>query len=159
MTEKTFDRADLLKFFDEQGHAATVAKLTVIMPVKSLYDETTTERYPIAAETQAMFCEKYGFAVAVQRVACEGLYHLPKDHFLRTEKPLHFRYGAGATSAELSRWAMQLADDWRSTVRAFAPRETLDLAQRVPEPAPDEDHDATGVSIDDPFGDEAAGAQ
>lgn len=159
MTEKTFDRADLLKFFDEQGHTAIVGRLTVIMPAKDLYSETTTERYPIAAETQSLWCDKYGFAVAIQRVHCEGLYHLPKDHFLRTERPLHFRYGAGATSAELSRWAMGLADDWRNVVGAVAQGiGVLDLTQPAPKPEPDEDHDATGETIDDVFGGEGGKA-
>lgn len=181
MTEKTFDRADLLKFFDESGQSAIVGKLTVIMPPKDLYSDVTNEHYPIAAETKAFWCDRYGFAVVVQRVNCTGLYHLPHDHTLRTEKPLHFRYGGGATSAELSRWAMGLADEWRTFVRMYMPHWPVDLrgpvadeatdaptpAQAVaepqsePKPEPtdkpaDDDHDATGISIDDVFGEDGA---
>ncbi len=177
MPEKTFDKADLLKFFDESGHAATVGKLTVVFPAKDLFGETTTERYLVEAVTTAMWCERYGFAVAVQRVVCDGLHHLPRIHYLRTERPLHFRYGNGGSSAALVRWAMELADEWRLSVAASIPRildltlgsmaplepgqtsytlvgsDSTGLGQLDPEPKPDEpltdDNRPTGTTIDD----------
>ncbi len=157
MTEKTFDRADLLRFFDESGHQAAVGKLTVTFPPRDLYSEETKEYYQVEAQTQAFFCERYGFAVAVQSVISDGLHHLPKHHALRGDRPLHFRYGG--TSASLSRWAAQLADDWKLIVRGCIPPYPIDLRPALPEVAPDEDHDATGVSIDNPFGEEPDGAE
>lgn len=149
MPEKTFDKADLLKFFDESGHEAVVGKLTVVAPVKGLFDETTTERYPIHAETEAMWCERYGFAVLVQRVRCEGLQYLPKIHPLRMERPFQFRYGEGASSAALVRWAAEQADTWRVWVQASCNLlGTIDLTRRY------DDNTPTGTTIENPFEDD-----
>ncbi len=169
MPEKTFDKADLLKFFDESGHEAEVGRLTVVIPVKGLFDETTTERYPIQAETEAVWCERYGFAVLIQRVRCEGLHYLPKIHPLRTERPFQFRYGEGASSAALVRWAAEQAAIWRSWVKASASMlGTIDLTRRYDDDLPTQpeqtsepeqpeltdDNMPTGTSIDNPFDDE-----
>ncbi len=122
-----------------------------------------------------MWCERYGFAVVVQRVVCDGLHHLNRNHYLRTERPLHFRYGHGGGSAALMRWAAELADDWRLVVAASIPP-SVDLSAPPEsgqtlytittdgattgwvEPKPDEpltdDNTPTGTSIDDITGDE-----
>jgi len=175
MPEKTFDKADLLKFFDESGQEAIVGRVTVVLPPKDLYSESTTERHQVYAETEAMWCERYGFAVLVQRVRSEGLHYLPKIHPLRTERPFQFRYGEGASSAALVRWAAEQADIWRSWVKASASLlGTIDLTRRYdddlptqPEPKPDpdpepgegqpeltDDNTPTGTSIDNPFGED-----
>ncbi len=58
MTEKIFDKADLLKFFSETGDDATVGKFTVVAPSRTLFGETETSRLPVEARTEALWCEK-----------------------------------------------------------------------------------------------------
>ncbi len=52
-TEKTFDKADLVKFFNEVGHPASIGAATVIHPAPTLFGATETRRYPAEAQTTA----------------------------------------------------------------------------------------------------------
>ncbi len=88
-TEKTFDKADLLRFFCEAEADALVGKFTVIYPptpTQLAFDgdaETgETLRYGVAAETSALYCERYGFSVVIQSVVLPdgGRSTLPKYH-------------------------------------------------------------------------------
>jgi hypothetical protein len=161
-TEKTFDKADLLRFF-VSGEEATVGKITVITPNRTLFGETDTTRYPVAAKTEALWCEKYRLAMLVQSVDFPdgGRAHLPKNHPLRQEPTVQVKYGGN--SAQLVRWAMEMADAWHSVIRWMLPSDPIDLTKRITEPtepeAPiDQDHTPTGTSIDDPFEDGEAQA-
>lgn len=156
-TVKIFDNADLLKFFAE---SSTVGRFTVIQPSKTLFGETETTRYPIGAKTEALWCEKYALAFVVQSVVFEngGWTHLAKDHPLRQKPTVHVRYGSGQGSGELGRWAADLSDAWRETVKMWLPNEPLDFTK--PQWATvairseiDEDHTPTGQSVDDMFDD------
>lgn len=104
-TEKTFDKADLLRFF-VSGDEAMVGKITVITPSRTLFGETDTMRYPIAAKTEALWCEKYRLALLVQSVDFPdgGRTHLPKNHPLRQDPTVQVKYGGN--SAQLVRWAV-----------------------------------------------------
>ena len=110
-----------------------------------------------------MWCEKYHLAILVQTVDFPdgGRSHLDKDHSLRQD-PTHFvRYGGN--SAQLVRWATELADIWTDVVRWMLPSEPIDLTKRPteriePEAPIDQDHTPTGTSIDDPFEDGEAQA-
>jgi hypothetical protein len=161
-TVKTFDNADLLKFFAD---AATVGRLTVITPSRTLFGETEATRYPIEAKTEALWCEKYALAFVVQSVNFPdgGRTHLAKEHPLRQEPTVHVRYGSGGGSGSLVRWATELADNWSSAVKWWLPTEQIDLTKRItertePEATIDQDHTPTGTSIDDPFEDGEATA-
>jgi hypothetical protein len=161
-TVKTFDNADLIRFFAE---TADVGHLTVITPSRTLFNETDTTRYPIEAKTEALWCEKYGLAFVVQSVNFPdgGRSHLAKDHPLRQDPTVHVRSGNGGGSAFLMRWSMELADNWCAAVKWWLPTEHIDLTKRRPEriepDAPiDQDHTPTGTSIDDPFEDGEAQA-
>lgn len=126
-TTKIFDNADLLRFFAE---ALTVGRFTVIQASKTLFGETETNRYPIGAKTEALWCEKYMLAFVIQSVVFEdgGWTHLAKDHPLRQKPQVHVRTGSGSGSGELSRWAAELADAWRETVKVWLPAEPLNFA-------------------------------
>lgn len=139
--EKTFDRADLLRFFHETERDGLVGRLAVIHPVGSgqlAFDQdgipTETRRYPIIAETTALYCERYGFSVLVQRVSWPdgGDQYLHRDHPLRVltrERRAITRYGG--SSSQLSRWAAELADEYRQEIAALIPADAIDLlAQR-----------------------------
>ena len=154
--EKTFDKADLLRFFYEAEGDALVGKFTVI------YEPTATQlsfdreasqgevkKYPVAAETAALHCERYGFAVVVQSVAFPdgGAGALPKAGTLRIlarERRVITRYGG--TSAQLVRWAMDLADEWRTIVGYAVPADPIDLRRRNERTG---DNAPTGETIDD----------
>lgn len=185
--EKTFDRADLVRFFRESGFHATVGRLQVIQPAPNLFSETEMKRYPVEAETTALWCERYRFAIVVQTVNFPdgGSNHLPSSHPLRQERRVTVRYGDGGSSAQLVRWVAELADEYRTEMRAHVPVRTIDLTrpaeladmwapsesgseqadavQSADESAPDaaavdDDHTPTGTSIDDVLNDEDGGA-
>lgn len=141
MPEKTFDRADLLRYFHETDRDGLAGRLTVIhppSPQQLAFDQEATQgetrRYPVVCETTALYCERYGFSVVVQQVTWPdgGDQYLPRDHPLRAltrERRALTRYGG--TSSQLSRWAAELADNYREEVAGYVPAEPLDLlAQR-----------------------------
>lgn len=185
--EKTFDRADLVRFFWESGFHAIVGRLQVLQPTPTLFGETEMKRYPVEAETVALWCERYRFAIVVQSVAFPdgGREHLPPHHPLRHERRVTVRYGDGGSSAQLVRWAAELADTYRAEMRGHIPVRTIDLtgsddaptlwgvadaanAQAAAAPsdetgstgdaALDDDHTPTGTSIDDVLRDDDGGA-
>lgn len=135
--EKTFDRADLLRYFHETERDGLVGRLTVIhppTPQQLAFDQEATQgetrRYPVVCETTALYCERYGFSVVVQRVTWpdSGEQYLGHDHPLRVltrERRAITRYGG--TSSQLSRWAAELADAYREEVAGCIPDEPLDL--------------------------------
>lgn len=175
--EKTFDRADLLRFFHETERDGLAGRLTVIhppTPQQLAFDQEAsqgeTRRYPVICETTALYCERYGFSVLVQQVSWPdgGDEYLPREHPLRTltrERRALTRYGG--TSSQLSRWAAELADAYRREIADCIPAAPLDLLalrnarhedagpQPAPQPEPetqsepDPDHDATGETVDD----------
>ena len=106
--EKTFDKADLVKFFNEVGHPASIGAATVIHSAPTLFGATETKRYPAEAQTIGLWCEKYGLAFLIQRVMwIDGGrdYVAPdQEHPLRERRTL-VRYGDGGSSAQLVRWA------------------------------------------------------
>ena len=158
-TEKTFDRADLLRFFHETEHAALVGKLTVIYPPtpqQLAFDQDATQgettRYGVAAETVALYCERYSFSVVIHSVdlPAGGRGALPKHHPLRMlaqERRTVTRYGG--TSAQLVRWAAELADEWKAEVQYALPAQAIDLRKRGDDPAGADDSAPTGEMIDD----------
>lgn len=173
-TEKTFDKADLLRFFHEADEEAVVGKFTVIHPPTSQQlafdqdaDQGETQKYPIAAETTALYCDRYGFAVLLQTVGFldGGKQYLPKDHPLRDfakEGRVTTRYGG--TNAQLVRWATDLAAEWRDWIAAYIPPGPIDLRRK---PGRTDDNTPTGETVDDVFaqhggadgdGDESEGA-
>ena len=123
--EKTFDKADLLKFFSDSGPKAEVGTLTVIRPGKTLYDDADVTKYPVEARTEALWCEKYSLAFVVRSVEFPmgGATALNKEHWLRQGRITEMRDGNGANSAELARWAVDLAATWREDVTALLPVE------------------------------------
>lgn len=155
-TEKTFDKADLLRFFHETEGDALVGKVTVIhppTPQQLAFDREAetgeTIRYPVLAETTALYCERYGFAVVIQSAVFPdgGAQYLPVGHWLReAAKEPRNTIRRGGTSSQLSRWAADLADAFRAEVRFWLPTEAIDRTQRR---APDADRSATGTTIDD----------
>jgi hypothetical protein len=165
-TEKTFDKADLLRFFHDADHDATVGKFTVIhppSPAQLAFDREAetgeTIRYPVVAQTTALYCDRYDFSLCVQSVIFTdgGNQYLPKDEPLRvlaSQRRVTTRYGG--TSAQLVRWAVELAEEWRSMVRYALPLEPID--RRVQRSngrgngrSADPDHTPTGETIDDVF--------
>ena len=178
-TEKTFDKADLVKFFNEVGHPASIGAATVIHSAPTLFGATETKRYPAEAQTIGLWCEKYGLAFLIQRVMwIDGGrdYVAPdQEHPLRERRTL-VRYGDGGSSAQLVRWAAELADAYREEMRLWMPAAAIDLTRRIgddlrdslaatepeaqtspepePEPATDDpDSTPTGTTIDDVFAD------
>lgn len=154
--EKTFDKADLLRFFHETEGDAVVGKFTVIhppTPQQLAFDRDAetgeTVRYPVAAETTALHCERYGFAVVLQSITFldGGDQYLPKGHGLRDlARSERVVTRNGGTSAQLVRWAMDLADEWRTQVAYWIPGATIDrrrAAQRT------DDNTPTGETVDD----------
>lgn len=133
--EKTFDKADLLKFFSDAGPDAIVGAFIVISPGKTLYDDEDRTRFQVEARTEALWAEKYGLAFVVQSVEFPdgGRTRLHKDHFLRQDRTAQMRYGNGVSSAILARWALELADEWRRTV-AYAIPDEIDLRPERKEP-------------------------
>lgn len=133
-TEKTFDKADLVKFFNEVGHPASIGAATVIHPAPTLFGATETKRYPAEAQTIGLWCEKYGFAFLIQRVMwIDGGrdYVAPdQEHPLRERRTL-VRYGDGGSSAQLVRWAAELADAYRAEMAAWMPVAAIDLTRRI----------------------------
>lgn len=133
-TEKTFDKADLVKFFNEVGHPASIGAATVIHPAPTLFGATETKRYPAEAQTIGLWCEKYGFAFLIQRVMwIDGGrdYVAPdQEHPLRERRTL-VRYGDGGSSAQLVRWAAELADAYRAEMAVWMPVAAIDLTRRI----------------------------
>jgi len=135
-TEKTFDKADLLRFFLETDGDALVGRFTVIhppTPQQLAFDQEATKgettRYPVVAETVGLHCERYGFSVVVQSVLFPdgGHQYLPKHHPLRvldSERRVTLRYGG--TSSQLVRWAVELAEEWRGEVGYAVPKVPID---------------------------------
>lgn len=184
---KTFDRADLMRFFCESGDASMIGRFRVIFPaaIPSLFGETETKIYPVQAETIALWCERYRFAIVVQKIVFPdgGDNMLPREHPLLQEKRVTVRYGDGGSSSWLVRWVAELADAFREEMRGHVPR-TIDLTspyaavahgQPQAEVQPDagdagdqvaaeddvaaqidDDHTPTGTSIDDMLGDEGS---
>lgn len=165
--EKTFDKADLVKFFNEVGHPASIGAATVIHPAPTLFGATETKRYPAEAQTIGLWCEKYGLAFLIQRVMwIDGGrdYVAPdQEHPLRERRTL-VRYGDGGSSAQLVRWAAELADAYRAEMAVWMPVAAIDLTRRIgddlrtsiapqPEPVPEtnDDNTPTGETVDDVF--------
>ena len=135
-TEKTFDKADLLRYFLETDGDALVGRFTVIhppTPQQLAFDQEATKgettRYPVVAETVGLHCERYGFSVVVQSVLFPdgGHQYLPKHHPLRvldSERRVTLRYGG--TSSQLVRWAVDLAEEWRGEVGYAVPKVPID---------------------------------
>ena len=189
-SEKTFDKADLVKFFNEVGHPASIGAATVIHPAPTLFGATETKRYPAEAQTIGLWCEKYGLAFLIQRVMwIDGGrdYVAPdQEHPLRERRTL-VRYGDGGSSAQLVRWAAELADAYREEMKVWMPHAAIDMTRRIddksivedlgggtvrlvpvdarlepePEPEPNDDTTPTNTTIDDVFaehdGDESEG--
>lgn len=144
-TEKTFDKADLLRFYHEDGSEAMVGKFAVIhppTPQQLAFDQEATKgettRYPVIAETEALYCERYGFSVVMQSVVFPdgGNQYLPKLLPLRVlagEPRTALRYGGSA--AQLVRWATELADEWRDEVTGAMPVLAIDRTKRSGEEA------------------------
>ena len=132
--EKTFDKADLVKFFNEVGSPASIGSVTVIHPAPTLFGATETKRYPAEAQTIGLWCEKYGLAFLIQRVMwIDGGrdYVAPdQDHPLRERRTL-VRYGDGGSSAQLVRWAAELADAYRAEMAVWMPVAAIDLTRRI----------------------------
>lgn len=137
--EKTFDRADLLRFFHETDRDALVGRLVVIHPLpptQLAFDQDfavgETRRYPVMAETTALYCERYNISIVLQTVSYPdgGDLYLPDDHPLReVARRVTTRYGG--TSAQLSRWATELADAYRREVADLLPISPIDLVARL----------------------------
>ena len=137
--EKTFDRADLLRFFHETGRDALVGRITVIHPLPPTqlaldqdFAVGETRRYSVMAETTALYCERYNISIILQTVAYPdgGDLYLADDHPLRAvARRVTTRYGG--TSAQLSRWANELADEYRQEVAGLLPTATINLATRL----------------------------
>ena len=171
--EKTFDRADLLRFFYETERDALAGSITVIhppTPQQLAFDQEATQgetrRYPVLAETTGLYCERYGFSVIFQELVWPdgGDQYLPKDDPLRAlsrERRVITRYGG--TSSQLVRWAAELADIWREEVTTRLPAAAIDILARrnaaaasplpeppaaAPEPEPDPQPPA-GETLDD----------
>lgn len=140
-TEKTFDKADLLRYFLKTDGDALVGKFTVIhppTPQQLAFDQEATKgettRYPVVAETVGLHCERYGFSVVVQSVLFPdgGHQYLPKHHPLRvldSERRVTLRYGG--TSSQLVRWAVELAEEWRGEVTGVMPVLAIDRTRRI----------------------------
>ena len=136
--EKTFDKADLVKFFNEVGHPASIGAATVIHPAPTLFGATEMKRYPAEAQTIGLWCEKYGIAFLIQRVMwIDGGrdYVAPdQEHPLRERRTL-VRYGDGGSSAQLMRWAAELADAYRAEMAEWMPVAAIDLTKRIADEA------------------------
>ena len=128
-TQKTFDRADLVRFFHDHGNPAQVGSFTVIKPSPTLYGETENLRYPVEAQTTAYWCERSALCMVVQSVCFVdgGDRYLDKSHPLRQGRRVTVRYGDGGSSAQLVRWATELADDWRKEIGVYVPYRPIDL--------------------------------
>lgn len=184
---KTFDRADLVRFFYDHGRDAEVGRFTVIKPSPTLFGQTENLRYPVEAQTTAYWCERYALCIVVQAVCFPdgGASYFGSDHALRQGRRVTVRNGDGGSSAELVRWVMELADEWRDEVSERVPVAAIDLRAHVPgtetaessegdnaapaEPSAetpaadpdatiDDDHTPTGTSIDDVLNDDDGGA-
>ena len=157
-SEKTFDKADLLRFFYEAEEEAVIGKFTVIHPPTPTQlafdqdaDQGEVQKCPVAAETTALYCDRYGFAVVLQTVGFPGggSHFLPKGHALRSmakEGRVITRHGG--TSAQLVRWATGLAEEWRNTVGYCVPLAPIDLRRK---PGRTDDNMPTGETVDDVF--------
>lgn len=128
---KTFDRADLLRFFVETGEDALAGGFTVIQPSPTLFGETETKTYDVYAGTVAYHCERYGLTIVEQRASASGggHKHLPEDHPLRRlcDEGARLFVQRGGTSAYLARWVTGMADQFRAEVAALVPHAPLDL--------------------------------
>lgn len=162
--EKTFDRADLLRFFYETERDALAGSITVIhppTPQQLAFDQEATQgetrRYPVLAETTGLYCERYGFSVIFQELVWPdgGDQYLAKDDPLRAlsrERRVITRYGG--TSSQLVRWAAELADIWREEVTTLLPAAAIDILSRrnaaaSPLPQPPPVLEPPGETIDD----------
>lgn len=174
---KTFDRADLVRFFHDSGYHATVGRFKTIRPSRTLFGKTETNHHNVEAETVGLWCEAYKFAIVIQSVRLPdgGFAALSPDSPLRQERKVTIRYGDGGSSAQLVRWVGNLADEFREEIRAAVPTQpigltgpaegplisqilaaaTAALSEPEPDPEPeqpdagDEDHRGTGTTIDD----------
>jgi hypothetical protein len=72
---------------------------------------------------------------------------------LASDRRVTTRYGG--TSAQLVRWAIELAEEWRSMVRYALPVGPID---RRPARSDDPDHTPTGETIDDVLAGRDAGS-
>lgn len=127
--EKTFDKADLLKFFYETGMEAQVGRFRVVAPSPTLFGETEVTNHGVEARTQALWCERYGLAIVVQSIGFpDGGKHIFGDkHPLRQERRAQVRYCGEEPSGRLVRWVTDLADAWRDEVAQMLPQDTIDL--------------------------------
>jgi len=148
MSKKTYARADLVRFFVETKEAAR--KVGIIRDATELFEgDEVHEQHVLYATVEAFWCEEYRFGVLFLGVECDALDAFPKDHFFRRlpETRLYTDYledGDPERLGKLTRWATEAMDEWIETVNNFVPIDPFD--HRV---APDEDHGATGVTIDD----------
>jgi hypothetical protein len=129
MSDKVFDKADLITFFeDEMGEKTRAGGFAVVHPKKDLLERQRTE-HEVHAKTKAMFCEKHRFVVCVQTVTITngGWGHLNSDHFLKGKPRLTLVQAHGLTSADLVRMALNMADEWRNEVGENVPENTVYL--------------------------------
>jgi hypothetical protein len=143
MSDKVFDKADLLVVFDEDPETAKpIGSFNSIQKMgQGDMFSNTRRHHDVRALTRIMFCEKMRFAVVEQRVTVSdfGMSALKPEHPYRREsnapRLMLLRGAMCHNSADLLREAVRIADDWRKEMAAHLPEETIDLTKDSNTPA------------------------
>lgn len=151
--EKIYDRADLLKVFNNRdGCAAGTFAAEVAIERRGelpLPPEIRVNPYQVDAPTEAYWSEGLRLLLVVQSVTVSdgGLYRLPYDHFLRDKDFLpvvkHLRAGS---SAEIVEKCLKLAQEWRAIVRESLPEYTVRVGSQT-KPKEEEPVPSSGIRI------------
>jgi len=129
MSEKVFDRLDLLNIFQESGSAAMVGRFR---GWKTTDDRGEQLREPqpvvheVFANIVAYYCEKGQFAIIRRTVQVSQEYRLDawRDSLLiLSQEPVWEAVNNVTTNADLMRRIVDMADVWRQNVLAMMPED------------------------------------
>lgn len=144
MSDKVFDKADLLVVFDEDPETAKpIGSFNTIHKVGQ-GDMFANDRrhHDVRALTRVMFCEKMRFAVVEQRVTVTdfGMSALKAEHPYRREsntpRLMLLRGRMCHNSADLTREAVRIADEWRDEMSVHVPDAVIDLTKEEDHQSP-----------------------
>lgn len=176
MSEKVFDRLDLLAIFGESGQPARVSSFqgwkTTDDRGRQLPDPQPIT-HEVYANVAAYYCEKGGFAIVRKTVSVSQDFRLePYRDQLRimTMTPVWEAINNVTNNAALMRQIVDMADRWRDIAIGLTPEDLpkplapdarmlpFDEEGRFADDGDDEDHEAGSDSIEEPDDDQFHGS-